>query len=177
VPGVLPWCICCVRHVDQLHSSFFDGKLTEQTLILTFQSEQVSFGIQSAGETGELSGKADDPVARRDDGDRIPPIRSADGSCSSRVPQLDGKLSVGAGFSKRDSKERLPHSPLKRRAAHIKRNGELRSLAGKVLVEFDLSLKQDRMLLILFKVIEADTSRIILFPENGRQALVTSNQL
>ena len=92
-------------------------------LIHPFQSsplvcEQALLPLEPAGEAADAVG-GDDAVAGNDEGDRVLPVRTADGAAGAALAEARGQLTVGPDLSVGDPLELFPHPQLERRSAQV----------------------------------------------------------
>jgi hypothetical protein len=71
--------------------------------------------------TGQLSGRADDPVTGHDDRNRISTVRRSDSSCGCGISELPGHVAIRPRIAKRYAQQSLPYVLLKRSSSHIER--------------------------------------------------------
>src|SRR6187399_2723518 len=107
--------------------------------------EQLTFALQAAAVAGEVTVRADDPVAGHDDADRILAVGQAHGSRRGRVPDAFGQFAVGNLFTVRDPAQLCPHRALKGRAAEPEVQFEFPPLAREILGELVDGLAERRV--------------------------------
>jgi hypothetical protein len=95
----------------------------------------VLLAFQAAAVAGEVTGGADDTVARHDDADRIASIGQTDRPGAAGASDPLGELAVGPRFAVRDLLQSGPHCALKRGADESHRQVELGTLAAEVLIQ------------------------------------------
>src|SRR3989442_15774819 len=110
-----------------------------------FKREQRALSIEPARVTREAAVRSDDAVARNDDADRIAPGRGARGAGAARASGAARELAVGDGLAETDSRDRLPHVLLKRRAFGRERGFEALALAAEVFGQLAFRLAQRRV--------------------------------
>jgi hypothetical protein len=77
--------------------------LPEESGLALFKLKQVSFRFQSAGESGEFAGDADDSVTWNHDADRVSTIGGPHSSRSTWLAKLSCKLTVRASLPEGDA--------------------------------------------------------------------------
>ena len=73
-----------------------------------FVLEEPFLGVDSSGETRELSRAPDEAVTRDDDRDGVAPGGCTDGACGARFVEVLGELAIALGLPERDLVERIP---------------------------------------------------------------------
>src|SRR6266700_2463084 len=113
-----------------------------------FKRKQRALSIEPARVTREAAVRSDDAVAGNDDADRIAPGRGPCGARAARESGAARELAVGDGLAETDSRDRLPHGALKRRAFGCERGFEALELAAEVFGQLALRLAQRRVVRI-----------------------------
>jgi hypothetical protein len=137
-----------------------------QILVSWFGFQQEGFGLQAACEAGQFAVGADYSVARDDDGDGISSVGRSDCADSFWTPNLSCDVSIAASLAERDGRERSPHFLLKIGSSEVELQGKFLEFAREVIVELVLSLKEHRMSFIFHQRCEADSFRIVIFPQD-----------
>ena len=75
--------------------------------------EETLFPNKPSGESTQMTIGANDPVARNDDGNRVPSKSVADGSIGIHSVELLGKPLIRSRFSVGDASGHIPDLPLK----------------------------------------------------------------
>src|SRR5207244_2095435 len=81
-----------------------------------FVIEQPSFAFYAAAIAGERAVRADHPMTRHDDANRIGPIGQTNRSNGSRTSKLRRQRTIGQGLAGRDRGESGPYAALERSA-------------------------------------------------------------
>ena len=84
--------------------------------------EEPRLRLDATAESGELAVRADHPVARHDDRDRVPAVGGADRTRLVHVAEPPGLLAVADGLAVRNRQQRAPRGELERRAVGRERN-------------------------------------------------------
>src|SRR5579884_3753985 len=112
------------------------------------QSEEARLHLQSARESGELAGRADYAVARRNNGNGIPADGGAHGAHRFGLLDLPGDLRVAARFAEGNGQQRLPDFFLEIRSLEIEFERERVSFSSEVAVQLALSFEKHGMVLV-----------------------------
>jgi hypothetical protein len=96
-----------------------------------FQIQQVALCAKTTGKPGQGAGSAYDPMAGRDNRDRVAAIRGTHRAHGRGMADLARDLTVAAGLAKRDRQQRRPNDPLKLGALEVERNVESLQLPSK----------------------------------------------
>src|SRR5579863_129113 len=99
-------------------------------------------GIQSAREACQFSSRANNAMARHNDGYRILPGSRANCSCRLGIAQLPCDFAVLSCLTKGNGEQSIPHFQLEQRSPQIERDREVPPSSGKVLDELPLCLNE-----------------------------------
>jgi hypothetical protein len=128
------------------------------------KTEQPFLPVEPARVARELAGRADEPVARDHDRQRIAGVRAAHGPRAVGQTEAQRLLTVRARLAVRNLCERKPRAPLKLRPAGIEREVECAALAGEVLGQLflrvlDEAARTDRLLVAPLEPLQAALRR------------------
>src|ERR1700753_3979122 len=137
----------------------------------------MSFRFQPAGKAGKFAGEADATMTRYQDRERIAAIRRPNRTRRFWIAELVRELTVGASLTKRNAKQCFPNLFLESSSLHVERYAEGISLSGEIFFELTLGANQNRMLRALDQLRESNPPGIVIFPKNGHQPFVASDQL
>jgi hypothetical protein len=110
----------------------------------SLEAEQQLLAIEPACITRELAGRADEPVTRDHDRQRVARVRAADRSRPVREPQASRLLGIRAGLAVGDLGERKPGAPLEGRPGQIEWKLELPPPPREVLGQLDTRFLDER---------------------------------
>ena len=105
--------------------------------------------LKAAGKTGELATRSDHPVARRDDRDRIAPVRRPDRAHRLGCADLAGNLRIGPRFAERNGEQRSPNLFLEFGPGEIELEVERLPPAGEIIRQLPFGFQQNRVARIL----------------------------
>ena len=109
-----------------------------------FEGEQELFARQTAGVTGQLAARTDDPMAGNDDRNRIVMVGTAYGPRSLRITCPTGDFAVSHGLSIRNFREDLPNFLPIRGSLRFKRQIERGAFSGEIFIQlFRRPLEQE----------------------------------
>ncbi len=109
-----------------------------------FEGEQELFARQTAGVTGQLAARTDDPMAGNDDRNRIVIVGTAYGPRSLRITCPTGDFAVSHGLSIRNFREDLPNFLPIRGSLRFKRQIERGAFSGEIFIQlFRRPLEQE----------------------------------
>ena len=107
------------------------------------QSEEPLLRRKATSESSQFAGRSNDPVAWRDDRDRILAVSGSHRSRRRWLADLSCDLAIAAGLAERDREQRFPDSPLECGPLEIERQGECLALPREVGAELPLGLEQN----------------------------------
>ena len=109
-----------------------------------FEGEQELFARQTAGVTGQLAARTDDPMTGNDDRNRIVMVGTAYGPRSLRITCPTSDFAVSHGLSVRNFREDLPNFLPIRGSLRFKRQIERGASSGEIFIQlFRRPLEQE----------------------------------
>src|SRR5207244_4066081 len=148
-----------------------------QLTLRPFKRKQKRLRLKPASKTRELASRANHPVTRRNDGNRILPIGRAHGTHRIRSANLAGNLRVRARFTVRNGEQRRPHLALELAAIKVERQVERLAAALEVLAKLALRLEQDGVIDTPNQLTEPNAGGVIVLPQDRRKSGVACDQL
>jgi hypothetical protein len=127
---------------------------------------------EAARKPRQLAGRADDPVAGRDDRDRILAVCRPYCPERRRPPELTRDLAIAASLAERDCEQRLPDALLKLGPLEIEGHSERAQRSREIRAKLSLGLEQDWVFRILGERAKPDAPRVIILPQDRRKALL-----
>lgn len=103
--------------------------------MIQFVVQEPALQVDAAAEPGHRPVGADHPVAGYDDGDRVGAVGGADRARGVAVADPGREFAVGDRLAIGDRNQLLPDRLLKRCAVRAQRQVEIKSFAGKIVVE------------------------------------------
>ena len=131
-----------------------------------------SFYLNSSSKTRQPATRADNPMTRNKDQQRILSARSANGARRTGTPDHSGNLTVGPRFSIRHLKQRMIDRLFKRRPSNTQRQIKHAADTGKILLQLSAGFHQERSRAIFIAVVSPDTDctdNLILFLTKAHQ--------
>ena len=116
-------------------------------------------------------------MTRRNNGNRVAPVRRTDRPNRRRMANLRGDLAVGARLAKRNGQQRRPHRLLKRGTGEIQVQIETAPRARKIFFKLPSRAHKDRIVRGFAHGAQTHAVRFVVFPEDCRQSRAVRDQL
>src|SRR5215475_5937290 len=130
---------CCTYSRPQAIDALAGPSVGASALL---EPEQITLAIEAAAVPDEAARRADDTVARNDDGDRVATVGEADGPGRARLPDLGSELSVRDGLAVGDIGQCRPDTSLKRCAMQPDGKVEVGQPTGEIGPELARRLRE-----------------------------------